>query len=41
MHVNYRAYVNGAWQSWVSDGATAGTVGQGLPVKAIQIKITT
>lgn len=41
MHVNYRVFVNGAWQGWVSDGQVAGTVGKNLPVTKIEIKVST
>jgi len=35
--VTYRAYVGGAWQAWVSDGQTAGTIGSRL--EAVQITL--
>lgn len=37
-NVKYRAHVsNVGWQSYVSNGATAGTSGRGLPMEAVQI----
>ncbi len=39
--ITYRAHVqNIGWQDWVSDGAVAGTTGQGLRVEALQAKLT-
>ena len=38
--VEYRAHVQSVgWQPWVKDGATAGTVGSGLRVEAVEIRI--
>nr|MBS1899173.1 CotH kinase family protein [Actinomycetota bacterium] len=38
--VQYRAHVQTiGWQNWVSDGATAGTVGQSLRIEAVQIRL--
>lgn len=38
--ITYRAHVAfGGWQSWVSDGAIAGTVGQAKSLQAIEIKL--
>ena len=38
--VQYQAQVQTiGWQNWVSDGADAGTVGLGLRLEAIRIKI--
>jgi uncharacterized protein YjdB len=38
--VTYRAHVQGiGWQSWVVNGATAGTTGQSLRLEAVQIKL--
>lgn len=40
MSVEYRAHVQSVgWQPWVKDGATAGTVGSGLRVEAIEIRL--
>ncbi|MDO0933011.1 hypothetical protein QQY66_15415 [Streptomyces sp. DG2A-72] len=40
-HICYRAYVeNLGWQAAVCDGATAGTVGQGRPIKALNIAVS-
>jgi len=37
----YDAHVaNVGWQSWVKNGATAGTTGKALPMEAIEIKLT-
>lgn len=39
--VTYRAYVRGnGWQTWVGDGALAGTAGQGLAMDGLQIQLT-
>lgn len=39
--IKYRAHVQDeGWQSWVSDGATAGTTGEYLRLEAVQIKLT-
>ena len=39
--VSYVAHVqNVGWQSWVRDGATAGTSGQSLRVEALRIKVS-
>ncbi|MEU6406419.1 hydrolase [Streptomyces sp. NPDC046985] len=39
-HICYRAFVSGkGWQKPVCDGTTAGTVGLGLPIKAINIAV--
>ena len=39
--VTYRAHVSGVgWQSYVSNGATAGTTGQSLRMEAVQIYLT-
>ncbi|MEZ5213990.1 MAG: hypothetical protein R2692_04095 [Microbacterium sp.] len=36
--VKYRAHVqNIGWQAWRVDGQTAGTVGQGLRIEAVEI----
>ena len=38
--VTYRAHVAyDGWQNWVSNGAIAGTTGQGKSLQAIQIKL--
>lgn len=37
--VQYRACVRGAWQPWVSNGATAGTTGRGLPMEAVEVRL--
>lgn len=38
--VRYRAYVKGiGWQDWVSNGATAGTVGQARQIEQISIEL--
>jgi uncharacterized protein YjdB len=38
--VEYRAHVSGiGWQSYVADGATAGTTGQARSVEAVQIRL--
>lgn len=38
--VQYRAHVQSiGWQPWVSDGATAGTIGKGLRVEAFEVRI--
>ncbi|WP_375539381.1 hypothetical protein [Propioniciclava sp. MC1595] len=29
------------WQAWVTDGATAGTTGQGRQIEAIEITVVT
>jgi Clostridial hydrophobic W len=40
-HICYRAYETGTgWQGPVCDGAIAGTVGQGRPVKALDIAVS-
>ncbi|MFJ6849087.1 hydrolase [Streptomyces sp. NPDC091271] len=40
-HICYRVYVaDRGWQDPVCDGATAGTVGKGLPIKAINIAVS-
>ncbi|WP_434587665.1 hypothetical protein [Streptomyces sp. A5-4] len=39
-HICYRAYVaNSGWQRAVCDGATAGTEGKGIPIKALDISV--
>nr|WP_223196722.1 hypothetical protein [Listeria monocytogenes] len=38
--VQYRAHVqNKGWQSWVKDGATAGTTGESLRIEAVQMRL--
>ncbi|MFI8948083.1 hydrolase [Streptomyces sp. NPDC053750] len=40
-HICYRAYVaDQGWQAPVCDGAEAGTVGKGLPIKALNIAVS-
>nr|WP_221462770.1 hydrolase [Streptomyces olivoverticillatus] len=40
-HICYRAYLaDGGWQDPVCDGAEAGTVGKGTPVKALNIAVS-
>jgi len=40
MSVQYRAWVPGVgWQSWVSDGALAGTEAMATPMEAIQVQL--
>ncbi|MGW1321921.1 hypothetical protein ACWD64_05295 [Streptomyces antibioticus] len=40
-HICYRAYVSGrGWQKPVCDGTTAGTTGQNLPIKALNIAVS-
>ncbi|GGM26924.1 hydrogenase expression protein [Streptomyces fumigatiscleroticus] len=40
-HICYRAYVaDRGWQDPVCDGAEAGTVGKGLPIKAVNIAVS-
>ena len=39
--VQYHVYVRGkGWSSWMTDGQTAGTTGQALPIEAIEIRLT-
>lgn len=39
--ITYRAHVaNTGWLPWVTNGATAGTVSQGIALQAIEIKLT-
>ncbi|MFI0716904.1 hydrolase [Streptomyces inhibens] len=40
-HICYRAYVaDGGWQDPVCDGAEAGTVGEGKPIKSLNIAVS-
>ncbi|MCZ9336787.1 hydrolase, partial [Streptomyces sp. TRM76130] len=40
-HICYRAYVaDRGWQEPVCDGAEAGTVGQGKPIKQLDIAVS-
>lgn len=40
-HICYRAYVaNEGWQEPVCDGVEAGTVGKGLPIKALNVAVS-
>ncbi|MFH8349134.1 hydrolase [Streptomyces sp. NPDC018045] len=39
-HICYRAYVGDGWQDAVCDGAEAGTVGKGEPIKALNIAVS-
>jgi uncharacterized protein YjdB len=39
--IEYRAHVeNDGWQNWVADGELAGTLGRGLRMEALEIKLT-
>lgn len=38
-NVYYRAYYNGNWGPWVSNGVQAGTTGAGIPLKGMQVYI--
>ncbi|MDJ1121982.1 L,D-transpeptidase family protein [Kribbibacterium absianum] len=38
--IEYRAYVNGAWQAFMADGALAGTIGRSLPIEGVAVRLT-